>query len=371
MILGVNGIRLMGQRSGVGRAVEAILATLADVDQPFDDVRVYTPAPLSDDVLLPGFATNVVLPSHLSPALWEQWTLPRAHGTRHVLLCPSYVLPLAARCPTLLIHHGSYEGYPAAFSWWSRNKARGIYTVSAWRATAVSTVSQSSKRDMVRFYRLPPDRIHVIPEGVDTGTFRPIDDPAVLSRWRVGVFGIDVPFVVYVGKPTERRNITTLLTAFSVLKREARIEHKLLIAGADLPGNSPVRELIDDLRIGDDVVVKGYVGHDEMPLVYNAADALLYPSAYEGFGMPVVEAMACGTPVVALDNTALPEIAGGVALLLPDAQVPTLIEGIRTLIDDATLRARMSVEGPPRAAQFDWRVVTQQYADLLRSIARP
>ena len=96
-----------------------------------------------------------MLPTRCSLAWWEQVTLARAHGRRGLLLCPSYVIPLLARSPTFLIHHGSYEGYPQAFSWWALNKARAIYTLSAWRADGVSTVSEYSRRDMVRYYRLP------------------------------------------------------------------------------------------------------------------------------------------------------------------------------------------------------------------------
>src|SRR5262249_690976 len=153
------------------------------------------------DVALPAMCRNVVLPSPMPYALWEQITLPRAHGSRDVLFCPSYVVPLAARCPTLLVHHGSYEGYPQAFGLWVKTKARAIYTVSARRATTVSTVSQYSKQDMVRFYGLDRERIHVIPEGVDTRRFRPGIDGARLSAWRAATFGTDTPFIVYVGKP--------------------------------------------------------------------------------------------------------------------------------------------------------------------------
>src|ERR1700747_2092426 len=98
-----------------------------------------------------------------------------------------------------------------------------------------------------------------------------------------------------------------------------------------------------------------------MVFVYNAADLFVYPSSYEGFGMPVLEAMACGTPVIALDNTAFPEFAGGVACLLPDAQVSTLETGIADLLADSLRRERMAVDGPRRAAEYDWRVVTQRY----------
>ncbi len=115
--------------------------------------------------------------------------------------------------------------------------------------------------------------------------------------------------------------------------------------------------------------MRGYVTHEEMPLVYAACDLFIYPSSYEGFGMPVLEAMACGTPTIALDNTAFPEFAGGVAHLLPDARVETLVTGMWDILSDPARRERMALEGPRRAATYDWRVVTQRYLDLMIPIA--
>ena len=365
MILGVNGIRLVGKRSGVGRCIEALLRSMGELDHPFSEIRVYTPEPLGSDVYLPQCATNVVLRSSLPLSMWEQFVLLKAHGNNDLLLCPSYVIPLLARCPTFLIHHGSYEGYPQAFSWWTLNKARAIYSMSAKRATAVSTVSEYSKRDMVRFYGIPPERIQVVPDGVDTTLFRPIHDPERLIKWRIGIFGLDMPFIVYVGKPTERRNLSALIKAFGALKTENRIPHKLLIVGADLPGTSPFRKIIIEEDLGAEVFVLGYARYDEMPLVYNSADLLVYPSSYEGFGMPVLEAMACGTPVIALDNTAFPEFAGGVAHLLKNAEVGTLKSGIEAVLTDTAWREQMSKDGPKRAAAYDWQLVTQRYLELM------
>ena len=365
MILGVNGIRLVGKRSGVGRCIEAVLGCMAEVDHPFEEFRVYTPAPIAEEVVLPSCAKNVVLASPLPLAMWEQLTLLRAHGDKDLLFCPSYVIPFFARCPTFLIHHGSYEGYPQAFSWWIRNKARAAYSLSAKRATVVCTVSEYSKRDMVRFYRMRPEEIHVVPEGVDTRLFRPIPERERLAQWRVKTFGSDTPHIVYVGKPVERRNLSSLIKAFGLLKREKGIPHKLLIVGADLPGTSPFRQVIVSEQLTREAFVLGYVSHQEMPLVYNSADLFIYPSSYEGFGMPVLEAMACGTPVITLNNTAFPEFAGGVAHLLDDAEIATLKQGIDRVLSDPALRRQMSQDGPLRAAAYDWNLVTRRYLELM------
>lgn len=217
---------------------------------------------------------------------------------------------------------------------------------------------------MVRFYGLKPEKIHVVPDGVDTRMFRPIADPERLAKWRTGVFGTDVPFIVYVGKPTERRNLSALIRAFALLKKKD-IPHKLLLVGTDLPGTSPFRQVIEELRLTGEVFTLGYVDHEEMVVIYNASDLLVYPSSYEGFGMPVLEAMACGTPVIALDNTAFPEFAGGIAHLLKDAQIDTLKEGIEAVLSNPDWRAKMFQDGPKRAASYDWHIITKRYIELM------
>jgi glycosyltransferase involved in cell wall biosynthesis len=370
VILGVNGIRLVGDRSGVGRAIEAILVSMGELEHPFDEIRVYTPRPLNGSIKLPPGARNVVVPSRLSHGLWEQVALPWAHADEGLLFCPSYVVPLLARCPTLLVHHGSYEGYrrrAEVFAWWPRTKARIMYPLSARRSTLVSTVSEYSKRDIVRYYGIPPAKIRVVPDGVDTRLFRPLGDQRLLAAWRSRVLGRDVPFILYVGKPTRRRNLPNLIRAFARLKHERGICHKLLLIGTALPG-TPLGPLVGELGLADEVRMVPYAAHEEIALAYNASDLFVYPSDYEGFGMPVLEAMACGTPVIALDNTAFPEFAGNVGWLLPDAEVDTLAQAIERLLTDADRREHMRREGPRRAAGYDWRRVTAQYIDLMRSL---
>ncbi len=368
MILGVNGIRLTVKRSGVARCLESLLKCFGELEHPFTEIRVYTPTPIDADIYLPPNVTNVVLPSSLPLAGWEQITLPKSHGKQNLLLCPSYVVPLLAKCPTFLIHHGSYEGYPKALNWWSLNKARAIYNLSAKRATAISTVSEYSKRDMVKFYGIKPDKINVVAEGVDTKLFRPCTDQTRLSKWRTEVFGADIPFIVYVGKPTERRNLSALIRAFAELKKD-KLPHKLLLVGTALPGNSKFQAVINELKVQNEVFTLDYVTHEEMFLVYNAANLFIYPSSYEGFGMPVLEAMACGTPVIALDNTAFPEFAGGIAHLLKDAEINTLKLGMKQVLQDEAWQKQMAEDGPKRAAEYDWRILSKKYLDLMIPLA--
>ncbi len=366
MILGVNGIRLTTPRSGVGRYLENVLRCWAEQSHPFTEINVYTPSPLRDP--LPGKARNVVVPPMGPLAIWEQWQLPARHGAKDVLFCPSYVAPVTARCPIALVHHGSYESFPSEFTWWTRFKSYHSFRLSARRADVLITVSEHSRRDMARHYAIPADRIHVIPEGVDTALFRPLADPGRCADFRRRVLGEDVPFILFVGKPVRRRNLPELLRAFKRLKSERNLPHRFLLIGSDLPG-LPVKAMVEELELQDDVKMLGYASHEEIVVAYNACYCLVYPSSYEGFGMPVLEAMACGTPAIALRNTAFLEFADGVALLAERGGEKDLFAAMDRVLSDGALRTSMREEGPKRAAPYDWKLIAERTMKLIVQLA--
>ena len=367
MFLGVNGIRLVTIRSGVARYIENILGCWGQFEHPFDEIRVYTPKPLSDDGISAPLTRNVVVRGPGPYALWEQFHLPRAHGRDGILFCPSYVAPLAARCPIVVVHHGSYERYPQAFGRWQR--ARGYYSnrLSARRADLLITVSESSKRDMVEFYGLSAERIHVIPEGVDLELFRPAEDLLELRDFRRRILGQDVPYILYVGKPIRRHNIAPMLQAYDRLVRQGATEHRFLFIGASLPGLN-VASLVADLGLEDRVTIVGHADPEIVALAMQASSLLIYPSSYEGFGMPVLEAMACGVPAIALDNTAFPEFAAGVAYLARDAEIDTLFQAMDEVLHDEGMRRQMRQDGPVRARDYDWRALAHQTMDLVAGL---
>lgn len=365
-ILGINGIRLCGLRSGVGRAIEAFLREIDDLAHPFSEIRIYSPEPIDKLIYLPRKCSNVVLRSPLPNGLWEQIVLPVAHGRKGPLLCPSYVAPLFAVSPVVLIHHGSYEGYPEAFPWLTLLKAKMVYGFSARSADIVSTVSTHSQGDIEKYYGVPRSKVSVIPEGVDTAVFKPIADENAKMDWRWRWIGSDAPYLLYVGKATKRRNLGNLIKAFSNLKNNHGWQHKLVLLGAKLPGTS-LDAAIQESGVASDVLSIDYADHEDITFAYNCADIFVYPSSYEGFGMPVLEAMACGTPVIALNNTAFPEFAGGIAWLLDDAKPKTLSDAVLKLADDDVEKKRMQIEVPIRAAQYDWKCLIPSYVNLLCS----
>ncbi len=354
-------MRLLGLRSGVGRAIEAILRELDNIDHPFSEIRVYSPEPISEAVYMPRKCFNVVLRSPLPKGLWEQFILPIAHGRKGPLFCPSYVAPVISAAPVVLTHHGSYEAYPEAFPWFARTKSKIILKLSARSADFISTVSAQSRKDIETYYGIPQSDVRVIPEGVDTTVFKPISDQRAKKKWRRKWIGSDAPYILYVGKATKRRNLGQVIEAFRRLRIDHGWTHKLVFLGTKLPGDA-----LNEINAKDDgVIMIDYADHGDVTFAYNCADIFIYPSSYEGFGMPVLEAMACGTPTIALNNTAFPEFAGGIAWLLEDAAPETLADALLRLAADDDAKRRMRHDGPVRAAKYDWKRVVPQYVNLL------
>ena len=368
MDLAINGLRLMGQRFGVGRYIEYLLRHWQEIPHPFDHIVVYTPGPLGDGVELPANAEQRIVPTRRSYAYWEQVVLARLQRRHEVLFCPSYVAPLLGRGKTVLTHLGSYEALPSAFPLLERWKTRLIYQLSAHRADHVLTVSETTQRDIVRFYRVRPAKVTVIPLGVDP-LFRPLEDRQLLATTGRKYLGAERPYILFVCKLSRRRQIPELIAAFGRLKRSRSLPHALLLIGSNTVGHD-IAGLAREHGVQSDVRHREYASHEELVAVYNAADLFIYPSVYEGFGIPVLEAMACGVPTIALRNSSFLEFADGAAYLAADGSEEELFRAMDRVLASEELRAELRATGPERARRFGWASIARQTMDVLGEAAQ-
>ena len=364
MRLGVDGLRLMGNRLGVGRYIEYLLRCWSDSTHPFDEIAVYTPAILDLGLSAGGRVRIEPLASALPAGVWEHVVLPLRKPRDTVFFCPSYVVPVMSReHPTVVMHHGSYEVLPSAFRWWPRTKARLVYRDSCRRADAVITVSESSRRNIMRFYGVDESKIRIVPPGVDD-VFRPIDDAARLEQRRRSYFADGRPFILFVGKMTARRHVPDLVDAFARFVHDTRAPHGLVLVGPDTVGHS-LPDRFASLGITERVHWKQFATHDELVEAYNAADVFVYPSDYEGFGMPVLEAIACGTPTITLDNSAFPEFAGGIAYFARSGSADALADALGDVVRSTTIRTMTRRDGPVRAEAYRWRNIAARTMNIL------
>jgi glycosyltransferase involved in cell wall biosynthesis len=226
------------------------------------------------------------------------------------------------------------------------------------RADRVIAVSEATRRDLIEFYQTPPAKISVIYHGVSP-EFRPVQEKERLLAVRYK-YGLDQrPFILSVGTIQPRKNYQRLVQAFASINQPL----SLVIAGSEGWNCDDVYREVEKLGLADRVYFPGFVAEEDLPVLLSAATLFGYPSLYEGFGLPVLEAMACGTPIVAANQSSLPEVVGDAGLTVDPTDVAALATAITRLLDDPSLRERLSAAGLAQAARFTWPTMA---AKLLR-----
>jgi glycosyltransferase involved in cell wall biosynthesis len=281
------------------------------------------------------------------------------HATAHLL--PR----LTGARSVFTLHDVAYLRFPQHHLPKNRIYLRAMMPRFVRRADAVIAVSEATRRDALRFYRLDPAKIHVIPEGVDP-RFTPDPDPERVATVR-DRYELPERFVLYVGTIEPRKNLTTLLEAYAELLRR-RPEVGLVIAGGKGWLYEPFFERLRALGLERRVTLTGHVPDEDVPALMSAADVFAFPSEFEGFGLPPLEAMACGVPVVSSDAASLPEVVGDAGVLVPPHDVGAWVSALDRLLDDASLRDRLRAEGIARARTFTWDAAAAKTIEVYRSV---
>ncbi|MGQ0645832.1 MAG: glycosyltransferase family 4 protein [Elusimicrobiota bacterium] len=258
----------------------------------------------------------------------------------------------------LTVHDLSFEFYPQAFPW-NRAMALRLTRWSARRADAVLAVSESTKRDLMRMYGVPEERVHVVPNAADP-VFFPCRDAAEIRRVKTR-YGLDGRYFIAVGALHPRKNLGRLLDAYQSLRSLPGFRHQLALVGEPAWGPALKR------RAG--VVFTGHVGPDDLRALYGGASALVYPSLYEGFGLPPLEAMACGAPAIVSNSSSLPEVCGDAAVYVDPMDAGDIRRAMLEVARGPDLRRAMRERGLRRAARFSWRETARKTLRVYESAA--
>lgn len=364
-----------GYRSaGIARYIHHLLRELPTAAPEFDLHAYSTEAGASR--LLPGVTIHTTrLPVHkpLARLIWEQtifaWRLLRENfALVHSL---AYVAPLLVRTPIVVtLYDLSFLRYPGYFPAAQRLYLQLGTRMTVRRARRIIAISESTRADAIALLGVEPDRVAVVPPGVEPEFFERAG-PAALESFRRR-HQLPDPFILFLGTREPRKNIPTLLRAFATAKRVARLPHRLVIAGGRGWMDEPVGQTVAELGLEGEVSWPGFVPHDELPLWYQAADIFVYPSQYEGFGMPALEALASGTPVITTDVSSLPEAVGDAGLLVPPGDTAQLADALVLIAEDANVRNLLRQRGPEHACRFTWARAAELTASTYRAaLARP
>jgi glycosyltransferase involved in cell wall biosynthesis len=366
MHIGFSAWRLVGQRLGIGRYIEYMLKYWNGLLEPSDRVTVFVHEPFDPSSLglSDQFRVEVINP-RLTNAVWENALLPQYLRGIDVLFGPSYTLPLLYRGKSVVAIHSVNPVRHGYFSGWYEYK----YRLSAKVADLVIVNAQSVKERVEQYYGIPAHKIEVVWLGADY-VFSPVDDAARLIATRAKYLGADVPFVLFVGGLSARRNVPLLMRAFARLKREHAIPHKLLMVGPNR-GNVPLADLTAELGLHDSLIqIDGHFEHhSELAAIYAAADMYVMPSASEGFLLTLAEAICCGTPVVTSTESALGEVANGYTYTIAELSEDVLANAMWEVLSQPELRALLRKQEIERSKLLRWDVTAKKTLDLLRRIA--
>ena len=267
-----------------------------------------------------------------------------------------YTAPPLAPCPVVAtIHDLSFEHLPETFNRRSRAQLRLTVRRTARKAAQILTLSEFSRRDIVDTYRIAPDRVSVTPAAAPSH-FKPIEDETELRKIRE-IYGIERDYILSVSSIQPRKNLIRLIEAYSCLRGlrpEGKLPQLVLVGKRGWLDNETFRAA-QRHSANNDITFTGYVVEKDLPALYSGATCFVYPSFFEGFGLPVLEAMQCGAPVIAGNRTSIPEVVGKAGLLFDPFDTNSLVQALTRMLDNSEYRAALRIQGLERAREFDWK----------------
>jgi glycosyltransferase involved in cell wall biosynthesis len=284
------------------------------------------------------------------------------HATEHLL-------PYLKRPTVLTVHDLIFERYPEHHTPRNRWFLKFAMPRFVRAADAIIAVSQHTKRDLVDLYDTPAEKIHVIYEGLDPAftPAQPDEMRRVQQQYSPGEGAASRPYLLMVGTLEPRKNHAVAMQALVRLKA-AGFSHRLLVVGGNGWLFEPVRQLVRDLDLDADVTFAGYAPFTDLPALYAGADCVLAPSLYEGFGLPVLEAMACAAPVVCSNASSLPEVAGDAALTVPPSDSAALAAAVGCVLSEPGLSAAMREKGLRWAKNFQWKKCAEETVGVYKAL---
>ena len=352
------GAQLAGNETYAVNLIEA----LAEIDQS-NQYTLYVTKQSAVDRFAnrwPNFRVKRTLPH--TPLLRIPLTLSlELRRNRVDVLHVQYTAPPRTPCALVAtIHDLSFEHLPDTFNRRSRAQLRLTVRRTARKATQILTLSEFSRADIIETYAIDPDRVSVTPPAAPSG-FAPVTNATELRKIRTS-YGIERDYILALGSIQPRKNLVRLINAYGTLRRDRpdRDLPQLVLAGKRGWLEAETIRAAEHSGVRRDIMFIGYVPDADLPALYSSAMCFAYPSYFEGFGLPVLEAMQCGTPVIAGNRTSLPEVTGSAAVLVDPFDESAIAQGLLELIEHRDLRDQLHVKGLERAARFSWMTTAQR-----------
>ncbi len=345
--------------------VRNLLRAFSEIDRD-SDFLAYISEPSAEALVPERFDVRRVASS---PYARLGWDIPGRLRTDKVdLLHVQYTAPVLCNVPVVVtVHDVSYLQHPEYFTFGRRTQLRCTVAYTIRKAAAVLTVSEFSKESILREYNIPSEKIHVVPNA-SSSDFRVVGREKAVAAARK-ILGFQQPFVLTVGDLQPRKNHVALIGAFAnLVAAHPQLPHKLVLVGKDTWFAPKVREAAQNSGVADRIHFAGFVSDADLVSLYNACDCFIFPSLYEGFGLPIIEAMACGRAVACSDTSAMPEVADGAGLLFDPRSEDAMLRAMADILRDSELRGRMERLAVQRASLFSWQRSAKATLDVYKQV---
>jgi glycosyltransferase involved in cell wall biosynthesis len=360
------------QKTGVEWYSFYLLRELAKLDR-INEYLLYVQNP--PEAEKQGYSSNFRL-QHLSwpfPFLWNQCRLSWEMLLRppEVLFVPSRPLPLTSpKKSVVTIHDVGFARYPHLYSPLHLRYHRFAARFAAKHTAKLIVPSEFTKQELLHFYRVNPEQIIVIPHGLDHKQYRPFEDQSLvrdtLLRYDVSP---DLPYFVFTGRLEEKKNILGMVKALEIAKLQAT-SYKLILIGSPGYGFEKVEQYMEEHRLYGHVKILGYVPEEDKKHILAGATGFLFPTFYEGFGMPILEAMSMGIPVITSRGGAHEEVAGDAAVIVDPDSPEEISRAMMQILQDAGLRQKLREKGQTQAAKFSWERTARETLDVLLGLVK-
>jgi glycosyltransferase involved in cell wall biosynthesis len=371
MRIGLDAIPLAAAKTGVGHYTDALAEGLARA-YPDDQYDLLSPFEFDLDYNgdRPKNLNRQFIPVRSIFRKWWLVGLPSLLRIYHVDVFhgTNYCVPVLAPCPTVVTIH-DLSLYTQSHTHEKANVKQGKrrMPIMARRASLIIAPSEWTRREIVEQLRVSPEKIRVVYEAAREG-MKPM--PVPLCHGALDKYQIRRPYLLYVGTIEPRKNLLTLIRAYDELLRTTTRRPQLVLCGGRGWLFDDVFKLVEDLKLQDQIRFTGYVDDADLPALYSAAEAFVYPSFYEGFGLPPLEAMACGAPVITSDVSSLPEVVGDAGLTHAPNDARALTEAMAKLLGDETAREHFRREGMKQAAKFSWERAARETQSIYYEVLK-
>lgn len=375
MKVGIDARSLVGDISGVGNYLSNVLScssfefdSLGYHPTKIDDLSIDSSSMVSESIPPIDIADRVLGPA--MPAWWMNVTLPRSMVSDDIdcYFGPNFLKPIVCPSPSVIVVHDLiHRLHPGVHTATYRWYLRVLLPFSIRSADHIITVSNNTKNDILNFYDVSEDKITVAYPGASR-RYHPRTIPEK-TKTRIGErYGLPEQFVLFVGNIEPRKNLSTLVRALRELPGQSRLP--LVVVGQDHVPDPELEQLLQQEWADELVYRTGYVSEEDLRLLYNLAEVFIYPSIYEGFGIPPLEAMQSGTPVITSNRSSLPEVVGNAGVTVDPTDVDSIATAIKKLVTDRSAYRTHRIAGLKRAEEFCWDDTATKIADAIRSTAR-